>query len=855
MKFHFEEPEHSILNKKEQETYLKLMLKFRLQPQSSINLLQSDEKNEYDILLAFREAVQEEQEKYQNWCKEAFIQNGDSDVNYMPTDVRRYINEYYEERLARVVKQIPRLYRSISHIDSKRCAATNELLRLVPMIKEQTISKPRFEMRIEKTICKLGSIPKIIIPNEKTVTQNKSKMVLPRDYQKLCEKYPPSDAIPDALKAKDSQHPQLYKTTVSSDPNADKLARIYKPDIVISTSAIKTIFNNFGPNYEREWEVPVTLWLIEEGRCIIFVDKPLPRKNMNIIDKKKWYAKIAVKSFLLHPQGKSKFVKNGADSHSSQTRHERNFKSYDDLTLFQLDGMFDGNSSSEENMVIDEGSQNEIESVTSRNTLERPIKSSMQNNIPLDEDSQSENFMTVGYCKNINVPDNLKKSLGIDNDFRILSNTSEETQMVIGEGPQNESESVTYPNNFEKPQSSSSQNDIPLKDSQSKNLTVNKSTNSCEEEGSGNSKGKTNKLDEILHRLKMNEKSNARGRRGARGRGRGKRGNISRESIETGNVLSDIMAAQEKTSQIVRNEALCRNPISIRNQIHEFTGLNNAYAETGDVQKDYKHPVEDTNVNYSLWKLERKSEPDLIHKVEKPLPDNSLQILVRSGIHGARLEHNLNSPSETDIQYYTIDCKVENQVEFGGEIVSKAELAKQWIATLLRPNSRLARLRVNVANQEVLMAENKSLKDLTKDGSKIGFKPEETLGNLFTLFSELKKLPIPTEKEGVARYLLRHDSKTGAFVKIMKSVEPTETSVLPNSGTVDVHLPYSTCSNEEAPLPPVSTRWLPIDADLITPYHEANKKVPCLFSPKPFNKNNSPRGRGRGRGRNFKKLN
>ena len=146
------------------------------------------------------------------------------------------------------------------------------------MVKEQSTTKTRFEMRFEKMICQLGSIPKIIIPNEKTVHQNKGKMVLPIDYEALCDKYPPTNALSDA-----SKDTHMYKKPVSSDPNAQKLARIYKPDIVVSTCTIKKIFNNFGPNYERDWEIPVTLWLIEDGRCVIFLDKPLPKKNMNIL--------------------------------------------------------------------------------------------------------------------------------------------------------------------------------------------------------------------------------------------------------------------------------------------------------------------------------------------------------------------------------------------------------------------------------------------------------------------------------------------------------------------------------------------------------------------------------------------
>ena len=55
-------------------------------------------------------------------------------------------------------------------------------------------------------------------------------------------------------------------------------------------------------------------------------------------------------------------------------------------------------------------------------------------------------------------------------------------------------------------------------------------------------------------------------------------------------------------------------------------------------------------------------DPNPVQKIEKSLPDDSLRVLVRSGIHGARLETDSNNQDELYPQYYTIDCKVENQV-------------------------------------------------------------------------------------------------------------------------------------------------------------------------------------------------
>ena len=371
-------------------------------------------------------------------------------------------------------------------------------------------------------------------------------------------------------------------------------------------------------------------------------------------------------------------------------------------------------------------------------------------------------------------------------------------------------------------------------------------------------KGPGNKLDEILHRTKKERYT-----RGKHQRGRGrlplpKDQNSRKLPVEDSNAfLSNIMAAQKKTSQIGKNECTATDPDTLKQQMYQYEGQKDImFAETGNAEADYKLPVEGTNVNYSLWKLARKADLNENRKSERNSTSiDSLSVLIRTSFHGVRLECN---PQNANIpQLYTVDCKLENQARFGAEQVSQSELAKQWIATMLRPNSKLARLRVNSSDSSVLMTEIKSLKDLTLDGVKVGFKPDEALGNVYTLFSELKKLPNPTEKEkGVARYLLQHDSKTGAFVKILKATEPSsENSHVLNSNLYDAHMPYNIRSNEDSTLPPPNARWMPIDVDLITPYHRVNNKVPGLFTPKftpngPHNHKRNERGRGkRGRGR------
>ena len=96
---------------------------------------------------------------------------------------------------------------------------------------------------------------------------------------------------------------------------------------------------------------------------------------------------------------------------------------------------------------------------------------------------------------------------------------------------------------------------------------------------------------------------------------------------------------------------------------------------------------------------------------------------------------------------------MEHQSNVGAEVMTRRELADEWISTLIRPDSRLGRLRVEPLTNFVLAYENLSLKQLTSAGNEVGFKPGEALGNLHCLFSNL----IDAKLQAGSSYLLRID--------------------------------------------------------------------------------------------------
>ena len=174
-----------------------------------------------------------------------------------------------------------------------------------------------------------------------------------------------------------------------------------------------------------------------------------------------------------------------------------------------------------------------------------------------------------------------------------------------------------------------------------------------------------------------------------------------------------------------------------------------------------------------------------------------------------------------------------------------AQLSREWVATLVRPGSVLARVRVT-PDSKVAMVEERNLPQLTAECRAAGCDPAKQLANIHTLFSGLSQL-------AAGQYLLHHSGKTGAFCNVLAAKAEAKT------GQVDLHKLYTTVQPGDTV--PGRVAFTPIDTNVLTPWHQVNKRVPGTFEPagarrdggggargKPGNNRGGGRGRG-GRGR------
>ena len=85
---------------------------------------------------------------------------------------------------------------------------------------------------------------KVLLPTPYAVGNTANPLNLTKDVSKLNETFKPEDAVGN--------------NRVSDDPNVQLLIEAYLPDVVISTSAAKVIFNNEG-QLDKMWEIPFTV--------------------------------------------------------------------------------------------------------------------------------------------------------------------------------------------------------------------------------------------------------------------------------------------------------------------------------------------------------------------------------------------------------------------------------------------------------------------------------------------------------------------------------------------------------------------------------------------------------------------
>ncbi|KAM4748958.1 little elongation complex subunit 2 [Rhinophrynus dorsalis] len=268
-------PRYSYLTEQQQRTHVQLIIKF-LNKKSSFKPTATEMKEyehylrfDLDVLISFQFLKSTSSSENSEFLK--FLQNSAricaDDYNYLSPDADLYTQELLKA-CQKYVKNYPELY-TVHEITS--------------ILGGKFI--PDLSLKLEKCLLKLGSADfvKIRFPT--------AELDLPTTFTNVLSSFPPSSKA------------ALMHTSVISDPNSAKLAAKYSPQVVLTSQVLYTLLNNHGVAYKEQWEIPLRVKTItaegENPKKIVYMDSPLPKKELNVRQKNHMFHEVPLDIFML----------------------------------------------------------------------------------------------------------------------------------------------------------------------------------------------------------------------------------------------------------------------------------------------------------------------------------------------------------------------------------------------------------------------------------------------------------------------------------------------------------------------------------------------------------------------------
>ncbi|XP_077683751.1 little elongation complex subunit 2 isoform X2 [Eretmochelys imbricata] len=252
-------PYVSSLTEKEQKTYLYLMTKFSKNP-ASYQFIATYQR-EYSQYLQMKEFLNSEIAEFLKFAQNA-AKSCVQDYDTISEDALLYTEQFLRACIGHV-KKYPEFY----------------ILHEITSIMGGKFST-ELTLKLEKKLLALGKARflKILSPAMHTQLQ------LSVDYKTVA-----SVATPE-------QRASAMHDDISLDPNAEKLALKYCPQVVLNSQSLFTLLNNHGLNYKEQWEIPVSVKMIPVAGAkpvkVIYIDSPLPKKEITVREKNQIFHEI-----------------------------------------------------------------------------------------------------------------------------------------------------------------------------------------------------------------------------------------------------------------------------------------------------------------------------------------------------------------------------------------------------------------------------------------------------------------------------------------------------------------------------------------------------------------------------------
>ncbi|KAL7980321.1 hypothetical protein Chor_014650 [Crotalus horridus] len=249
-------PYVSSLSEKEQRRYLFLLSEYL---NADPNLLHWSQQRNYTQYLQMKEFVSKEVAEFLKFAQNA-ARNCSKDYSDISEDALIYTKDFLSARVG-YVKNYPEWY-SLHEVTSLMGGRFNRELTL----------------KFEKSLLALGMVHLV----KRFFPKLPASINCPADQSKrelLC-------GTPEHRAA------QLHND-VSTDPNAERLAAKYCPQVVLTGESLYTLLNNHGLDYKQQWELPVSVKTVSLGGLkpvrVAYIDPPLPKKEMTVREKNHFF--------------------------------------------------------------------------------------------------------------------------------------------------------------------------------------------------------------------------------------------------------------------------------------------------------------------------------------------------------------------------------------------------------------------------------------------------------------------------------------------------------------------------------------------------------------------------------------
>ncbi|KAF0301252.1 Little elongation complex subunit 2 [Amphibalanus amphitrite] len=678
-----------------------------------------------------------EQQEFLNFAKEVNLTQVQR-YNYINEFIDKYIHLRMTNKIRHTLRTYPTAYEPVT------------MLPLAP-----PVGAPPVFAAVSAPL-ELGRVPICVMPHLKTYTDVK------RQTSFLELMFPTGDVCP---KAPNDSHftprdgTYLYKMPVSSDPNVSLLSAQQEFDVVTSPSALKTLLDNSAPAWDRQWELPVTVRIVpgtQPGthRKVVFVDKPLPPRSMNCLERNTRGHKHTVRILVC----KRVFGDEPADYSIWEEQYMKRKKAYEARLLRKAENR----QKEMERQQRKKKKKNKKRKVKPAQCGEADASDPPEKRRRLESGEQPDPEIRVDADRDGG--DSSGKDSSDDEGLQIDcagqedkegGQTEEEEeggQMEEGEGGL-----MVVEEGGPKKEEGQKNEDLPREDAKE-----------CAQEE--NSSAATGGVDSTLNSSTAPAKADA--------------DDTARPSASGG---GEVASGCDPTTPKDTAPPPASPPEP--GEVREGAGAAAAGSAAGGKDGDpYLHPPPGLNVHYRVWQL------------------GKLRLLLRATTHAMRETKNAG------LVRYSVHAKVAYQPAYGIEVMTRPEVISQWLDCLLRPNSRVVRVHLDPISQMVLAAEERSFSQLTEEFAKYdtGFKPPYGLQVLESVLVELTQQP-------PGQYLLSHDSRSGAFVRLSRASAP-------DGGSLKLQFPVS----------PVRTlldspRCLGLDPSILTPYNTRYGRVPATF--------------------------